>query len=192
MDLPRHVHSGLKIAMCGAAQTGTCGDKAFDLTQEVGREIIRQGAILVNGATSGVPLWAAKGAKEEGGFVIGISPAKTEKEHVETYKLPLDYCDLILYAGTGYPGRDILLTQTADAIIFGCGRIGTFHEFTVAFEETKPIGILEGDYSTDELMQEIIEKSGRAKDDPYVVVSKDPKELVEKVIVMAKALKERD
>ena len=85
------------------------------------------------------------------------------------------------------------MTETLRAAIIGPGRIGTFHEFTIAFEDTKPIGILEGDgYSTDEIMEEIIEKSGRGTDDPYVVVSKDPKELVEKVIKLVQSLKEKD
>ena len=36
------------------------------------------------------------------------------------------------------------MTRTSDAIFLGCGRIGTIHEFTIAFEDNKPIGILEG------------------------------------------------
>ncbi len=192
VDIPRHLHDTIKIAVCGAAETSACGDKALDLTRELGHEIIRQGAMLINGATSGIPLWAARGAKEEGGFVIGISPAKDEREHVEHYKLPIDYCDLILYAGDGYPGRDILLTQTADGIIFGCGRIGTFHEFSVAFEEKKPMGILRGEYMTDDIMLEIIKYSNRAADNPYVIVEENPKVMVEKMMAMVKKLKEVD
>ncbi len=192
MDFPRHLHNQLKIAISGAAQTDTCGDTALDITRELGRQVALQGAVLLTGATSGVPLWASRGAKEAGGTVVGISPAKDEQEHVKQYKLPLDYTDLILYTGQGYPGRDILLTQSADAILIGCGRIGTFHEFTIAFEDKKPIGILKGDYTSDDLMEDIIRQSGRAKDDPYVITSADPKELVEKVIALTKTLKEKD
>ena len=193
MDFPRHLHNQLKLVVSGAAQTDTCGDAALETARELGKQIILQGAVLLTGATSGIPLWAARGAKEAGGTVIGISPARDEREHVEQYKLPLDYTDLIMYTGQGYPGRDILLTQSADAIFIGCGRIGTFHEFTIAFEDKKPIGILEGDgYSTDEIMEEIILKSGRSKDDPYVIASKDPKELVEKIIKLVQSLKEKD
>ena len=137
----KHGHSQIKICVSGAAETGHCGLDALDKAKELGREIARQGAVLVTGATTGFPLWVSMGAKEEGGMCIGFSPAASEKEHVEVYKLPLDYLDLIIYTGFGYAGRDLLLTRSADAVITGCGRIGTIHEFTIAFEDGKPIGI---------------------------------------------------
>jgi len=189
MELPRHLHNKVKLAISGAANTDKCGEASLELTRELGKEIAASGAILITGATSGIPLWASRGAKEAGGMVIGLSPAINEKEHVEIYKLPLDYTDFIIYTGEGYPGRDILLTRMADAIFIGCGRIGTFHEFTVAFEEGKPIGILKGEYMTDELMEEIIKQSGRAADDPYVVYDENPKKLLEKIMEIIKKTK---
>ena len=131
----KHGHNQIKICVSGAAETGHCGIGALDKAKELGREIARAGAVLVTGATTGFPLWAAMGVKEMGGISIGISPASSEKEHIQVYKLPIDYMDLIIYTGFGFPGRDILLTRSADAVIFGCGRIGTIHEFTVAFED---------------------------------------------------------
>ena len=61
--------------------------------------------------------------------------------------------DLIMYTGSGYSGRNLQLTRTSDAVIVGCGRIGTLNEFTIAFEDNKPIGVLEGDWPTDELIK---------------------------------------
>src|ERR1700690_2287456 len=101
----KHGHNQIKICISGAAETGHCGVDALDKAKELGREIARQGAVLVTGATTGFPFWAAMGVKEEDGISIGISPAASEKEHVEVYKLPLDYMDLIMYTGVGYPGR---------------------------------------------------------------------------------------
>jgi uncharacterized protein (TIGR00725 family) len=176
----KHNHLKLKIGVSGAAETTTCGLHAFDQSKELGREIIRQGGIVVTGATTGFPLWSAMGAKEERGVSIGLSPAATEKEHIEAYRLPVDYMDLIIYTGFGFPGRDLLFTRSCDAIIVGCGRIGTIHEFTVAFEDDKPIGILEGDWSTADTIKEIIERSNYNKD--KIVFDSDPKRLVEKVI----------
>lgn len=180
----KHGHNRIKICVSGAAETGHCGIDALDKAKELGREIVRQGAILVTGATTGFPLWSAMGAKEAGGISIGISPASSEKEHVEVYKLPLDYMDLVIYTGFGYPGRDILLTRTADAVICGCGRVGTIHEFTVAFEDSKPIGILEGDWETDEELKTIIENGHRPND--KIAFDEEPKALVEKVIELIK------
>ena len=180
----KHGHNQIKICVSGAAETGHCGIGALDKAKELGREIARQGAVLVTGATTGFPFWAAMGVKEEGGISIGISPAAGEHEHVEVYKLPLDYMDLIIYTGFGYPGRDLLLTRSADAVICGCGRIGTIHEFTVAFEDGKPIGIFEGPWEMGAELEEIIAKGHRPN--AKVVVNPDPKKLVEDIIALVK------
>ena len=182
--LSKHGHNQIKICVSGAAETGHCGVDALDKAKELGKEIARQGAVLVTGATTGFPFWAAMGAKEEGGICVGISPAAGEREHVEVYKLPLDYMDLIIYTGFGYPGRDLLLTRSADAVICGCGRIGTIHEFTVAFEDKKPIGIFEGPWDMDEELKEIIAKGHR--ENPKIIIDSDPKKLVEGVIALVK------
>lgn len=129
-----------KIVVSGAAETGHCSPGALELSKEVGREIIKQGGILVTGATSGIPYWAAIGAKEAAGTVIGLSPAASEIAHIKTYRLPTDYHDLIIYTGFDYAGRNLLLTRCADAVITVCGRLGTLNEFTIAFEDRKPIG----------------------------------------------------
>jgi uncharacterized protein (TIGR00725 family) len=183
----KHGHNQIKICVSGAAETGHCGIDALDKAKELGREIARQGAVLVTGATTGFPMWSAMGAKEAGGVSIGFSPAATEREHIEAYKLPLDYMDLIIYTGFGYPGRDLLLTRSVDAVICGCGRVGTIHEFTVAFEDNKTIGIFEGSWSMDEQLKEILEKGHRTTN--KLVSGGDPKKLVEDVIAMVKKYK---
>lgn len=178
----KHGHSQLKICVSGAAETGHCGIDALEKAKELGREIARHGAVLVTGATTGFPFWAAMGAKEAGGVSIGFSPAASEREHVEVYKLPVDYMDLIIYTGFGYPGRDLLLTRSVDAVICGCGRIGTIHEFTVAFEDNKPIGIFEGPWDMDSELKEILEKGHRPSD--KIVSGENPKKLIEDLIVV--------
>lgn len=180
----RHGHTYLKICVSGAAETGHCGLEVFELGKEIGRQIARSDAVLSTGATTGFPLYAAMGAKEECGFSIGFSPAATEREHVETYKMPLDYMDMIIYTGFGFPGRDLMLTRSSDAVIVGCGRIGTFHEFTIAFEDRKPIGVLEGQWQTDDLIKRILEESHRPNN--KIVFDTDPKALVERVIELVK------
>ncbi len=182
----KHNHLKVKLGVSGAADTGHCGIHALDKAKELGREIIRQGGILVTGATTGFPLWSAMGAKEERGVSIGISPATSEYEHVNAYRLPLDYMDLVIYTGFGYPGRDILFVRSCDAIFIGCGRIGTIHEFTIAFEDGRPIGILEGEgeWETDKEIKEILKNGYRPND--KIVFDSDPKRLVEKVMALVK------
>ncbi|PIP69201.1 hypothetical protein CO033_01080 [Candidatus Nomurabacteria bacterium CG_4_9_14_0_2_um_filter_32_10] len=180
----KHGHHQIKICVSGAADTGHCGIGTLDIAKELGREIARQGAVLVTGATTGFPFWSAMGAKEEGGISVGFSPAASEKEHVEVYKLPIDYMDLIIYTGFGYPGRDLLLTRSSDVVICGCGRIGTIHEFTVAFEDGKTIGILKGPWEMSGELEDIIKKSNRPNE--KIVIGDDPKKLVADVIAMVK------
>jgi len=180
----KHNHLKIKLGVSGAAETGHCGVDALDKAKELGREIIRQGGVLMTGATTGFPLWAAMGAKEERGVVIGMSPASSEQEHVNAYRLPLDYADLIIYTGFGYPGRDILFTRSCDAMFIGCGRIGTIHEFTIAFEDGRPIGILEGSWETANEIREIIKDGHRPNG--KIVFDSDPKRLVEKVMELVK------
>ncbi len=183
---PKNEHLKLKFGVSGAAETGHCGIDAYDKGLELGREIARQGAVLVNGATTGFPLWGAMGAKEAGGFTVGFSPANTEKEHIEAYNLPVEYMDLIVYTGFGFPGRDLIFTRSCDAVFFGCGRIGTIHEFTIAFEDKKPMGILEADWEIDEEIKYILEKGHRPND--QILFDSDPKALVQRV----KELVEKD
>ncbi len=180
----QHVHLKYKICVSGAAETGHCAPDALDKTKELGRQIIEQGAVLVTGATTGAPYWAAIGAKDAGGFVIGLSPASSETEHVKNYELPLDYHDVIVYTGFGYAGRNLLLTRAADAILITCGRIGTLNEFTIAFEDNKPIGVLTGTGGMADELEDILKKGHRGMG--KVVFDPDPKKLVEKIFVLIK------
>ncbi len=182
-----------KICVSGAAETSHCGDDAFAKAEELGAEIVRHGAVLVNGATTGFPFWAAKGGKKEGGIVVGVSPAATEGEHIKRYDLPTDYNDFIFYTGAGYAGRNLLLTRIADAVIVGCGRMGTINEFTIAFEDKKPIGILTGSWETDEVVKLMVEKSHRANEmEGKIIYSDNPQALVAQLIGLIKKEKEKN
>ncbi|MEO5646643.1 MAG: hypothetical protein ABIO57_00215 [Candidatus Paceibacterota bacterium] len=185
----KHNHLKIKIGVSGAAETGHCGLHALDKAKELGRQVVEQGAIIVTGATTGFPLWAAMGAKEAHGISIGLSPAQNERDHIETWRMPVDYMDLIIYTGFGFPGRDLLFTRSCDAIIIGCGRIGTIHEFTIAFEDKKPIGILQGPWSMGDEIKEILANSNREGDD-IVLFDEDPKRLVERLIVEVEKAKQ--
>ncbi len=184
MKPPPHYHLKYKISVSGAAETGHCAPDALEKAKEIGKEIASHNAVLITGATTGFPYWAAIGAKEAGGFVIGVSPADSEKNHIEDYKLPVDYHDIIIYTGFEYSGRNLLLTRSADAVIVGCGRMGTLNEFTIAFEDKKPIGILEGEWETDTVIKDIMEKGHRPNSN--VIFDSNPKTLVEKIVAMVK------
>src|ERR1700735_2414735 len=137
-------HLKYKICISGSAETEYCTPGTVEKALLIGKLIAERGIVLVTGATTGIPYWAAKGAKEAGGIVIGLSPAASKLAHIKSYHLPLEYHDLIVYTGFDYSGRNLLLTRTADAVITICGRVGTLNEFTIAFEDKKPQGVLTG------------------------------------------------
>ena len=81
-------------------------------------------------------------------------------------------------------------TGLFDAMIIGPGRIGTLNEFSVSFEDRRPIGVLEGSWKTDEFLREVIDAAHRPND--FVVFDSDPKALVERLIQMVQKIKERN
>lgn len=178
-------HLKYKICISGAAETGHCAVDAHLKAEELGRLIARHNMILVTGATTGMPYWAAKGAKEAGGIVIGFSPAASKIAHVKSYRLPLDYHDIIVYTGFDYAGRDLFLTRAADAVITVCGRTGSLHEFTVAFEDKKPQGVLLGTGGIADMVQDLLKKVH--KEDGNVAYDSDPAKLLDKVVALIKA-----
>ena len=94
--------------------------------------------------------------------------------------MPTDFHDLIIYTGFNYAGRNLLLTRSSDAVIVACGRMGTLNEFSIAFEDDKPIGILTGTGGTADMIKEIVKKSHRGPG--QIVYDSNPEKLVKKLL----------
>ena len=169
-----------KIAVSGAARVKHCCKDIKEISKEVGREIARRKCVLITGATTGVPYFAALGCKEAGGFSVGFSPAISEAAHLKTYKLPIDAFDVMIYTGADYTGRNLLMTKASDAVIIICGRMGTLHEFVTAFEVQKSIGVLEGTGGTADKIRQIAKGPYRGM--KRVIYARDPKKIVKKLI----------
>jgi hypothetical protein len=148
---------------------------------ELGHYIAEQDCILVNGACPGLPDEAAFGAHQAGGIVMGVSPAFSEREHIEKYKSPKDYYDIILYTGLGLMERDIINIRSSDAIVLLGGGIGTLNEFTVAYDEGKVVGVLVGSGGVSDNIDEILKICNRERND-RIVFDEDPKKLIDKVL----------
>lgn len=169
-----------KIAVSGAARVSHCCKDIKEISKEVGREIARQKCILITGATTGVPYFAALGCKKKGGFSVGFSPATSEAAHLKTYKLPTNAFDVMIYTGADYTGRNLLMTKAVDGVVIICGRMGTLHEFATAFEVQKPIGVLEGTGGTADKIRKIAKGPFRGM--KRIFYEKDPKKIVKKLI----------
>ncbi len=115
-----------------------------ELAETLGLAIAKADCILVTGATTGLPHLVARAFRQQGGFALGVSPAENRREHVEKYGLPEDGADLIVYTGFGYKGRNVINVRSADIVLILGGATGTLNEFTIAYDEGKIIGVLQG------------------------------------------------
>ncbi|MCA9352883.1 hypothetical protein KC901_01745 [Patescibacteria group bacterium] len=176
----------IAISVYGARDTY---DKSFDTleaAEKLGDIIAQHDCTVTLPATTGFPFWVAKGAYNAGAHVVGFSPAAHEREHVEVYNLPIEYMHMIIYSGFGYAGSDLLLSRSSDAIIFGYGGLETVHEFWVAFQENKPIGILKGEWDTDEILFNLLRGHEEHFDHNRIIFDDDPNRLIEQLIKRAK------
>jgi uncharacterized protein (TIGR00725 family) len=130
-------------------QVGVMGSAGGELSPqqlarayEVGRRIAERGCVTVTGACPGLPDAAAHGARDAGGFVMGVSPAHSRQEHVEVYASPLEPYDAMVFSGSGLMGREVHNIHSSDFVIFVGGRSGTLGEFAIAYDEGKLIGVL--------------------------------------------------
>ena len=170
----------MKIAVCGS---GTVTDKEIAKKAfEIGKELAHNDILLLTGAGNGYPHESAKGAFSVDGKIFGVSPAKDEKDHVNTYNFPKDIFTKIEYTGLGIPGRNFPLVKESDAIIIISGRIGTLNEFTIAFHTGKIIGILKDSGGVTEILEEIVDICNKNNEKYNIVYSSDIKELVQKVL----------
>ncbi|MEE9441266.1 MAG: TIGR00725 family protein [candidate division Zixibacteria bacterium] len=115
----------------GVIGAGKCAKKLREQSYGVGQEIAKAGAILVTGGLKGVMEAASRGAKEAGGTVIGIVPGADK-----TKANP--YCDIVIPTGIG-EARNVIVVQTADALISLHGRYGTIIEMCFALKQKKPL-----------------------------------------------------
>ena len=172
----------MKIAVCGASLP-PFDREIVKKAYEIGKEIAINKHILRFGGCWGYPYEAAKGAFENNGKVIAISPAKSKDGHINQYRFPHDNFTEIEHTGLGIPGRNIPLVANSDAIVIISGQIGTLNEFTLAFHLKKPIGVLErsGGITNSGIIEKIAEICSRVGEKDMIVYGKEPKMLVNKL-----------
>lgn len=171
-----------KYQICvSGAHVGTTVEHAYLLAYELGAAIAKSGHTLTTGATSGLPQYAARGAKEHGGLSIGFSPAATYREHVKSYNLPVKEFDYINFTGMDYVGRDLYLVHSSDAVITVGGGIGSLHEFTTALENHKFCAVLLGSGGVADFIPTILDKLAAPRG-TELIYDTNPTRLVKAVV----------
>ncbi len=151
------------IAVIGGWQ---CSKEEAKTAEEVGRQLARQGAILVCGGLSGVMEAACKGASSEGGVTIGILPG-------ESRQTANPYVQIPIVTGLGY-ARNITVVKSAQAVIAIGGSYGTLSEISHALRSGIPvIGLNTWSFSRN------------SKQDNSIILAQNATEAVDKAIELA-------
>ena len=173
------------VGVMGASNNDALTDqeeqRLKNLADHLGTALAQHDCILLTGATTGLPDLVARAFRKQGGFALGISPAENREEHRQRYALPEDGADVIIYTGFGYKGRNVINIRSADIVIIFGGATGTLNEFTIAYDEGKIIGVLEGSGGVADHIREIVEfckKPTRGT----VIFEKVPKRLIQKCL----------
>lgn len=176
----KHYHR-LKIGVMGSASGPQISDPvAREKAAKLGTEIGRRGHIFINGACPGLPNDALLAAQAAGGFTVGVSPAFSEYQHVHEYLSPHDH-DFLVYTGLGFMERDIINIRSADGVVIVGGGIGTLNEFTIAYDEGRPIGIVTNSGGISNSIPHIVEELCKRELPPNIVFDDDPAALLDKL-----------
>jgi len=151
------------IAVIGGGQ---CSKEETRLAEEVGRELARQGAILVCGGLGGVMEAACRGAQAEGGMTIGILPG-------ESRQAANPYVQIPIVTGIGH-ARNVAVVKSAQAVIAIGGSYGTLSEISHALQSGIPvIGLNTWSLSRNN------------RPDNSIIPAQNPREAVNKAISLA-------
>lgn len=101
------------------------------IAEEVGREIARQGGVLLCGGLGGVMEAACRGAEGEGGLTVGILPGDDRRAANPYVKIPIA-------TGIGY-ARNAIVAKSAHAVIAIDGSYGTLTEIAYALQSGIPV-----------------------------------------------------
>ena len=173
----------IKVGVMGSAAPDSArldtGRLVVEKAERLARAIAGRDVVLFTGATTGLVYVVGKTARDAGCFHVGISPGTNELEHVETYHLPTDACDVLVYTGFGLKGRNVVLVRSCDVVLFVAGAMGSLNEFTIAHDEGKIIGCLTGTGGVADEVDLLLQKFGKRASGARVFQNEDPEKLLD-------------
>ncbi|MBI4285123.1 MAG: TIGR00725 family protein, partial [Chloroflexi bacterium] len=101
------------------------------LAEAVGRELAKQGAVLVCGGLGGVMEAACRGAVAAGGITVGILPGDNRKTANPYVQIPI-------ITGMGF-ARNVIVVKSVQAVIAVGGGYGTLSEIGHALQNNIPV-----------------------------------------------------
>ena len=151
------------IAVIGGSE---CSPQEAKLAEEVGRELARQGVILVCGGLGGIMKAACNGASSQGGVTVGILPGGNRQAANPYVQIPI-----VTNLGEA---RNVVVVKSAEAVIAIGGGYGTLSEIGHALRNGIPVIGL----NTWSL-------SRNGQPDNSIILAQDPAEAVSKALNLA-------
>jgi uncharacterized protein (TIGR00725 family) len=111
----------VQIAVIGA---GSCSEDEAAAGYSIGRILAQSGVTLVCGGMGGVMEAACRGARDHGGTTVGIVPDTGDGN---------PFLSVVIRSGMGH-ARNVLVVQSADAVIAVGGKEGTLSEIAHALK----------------------------------------------------------
>jgi hypothetical protein len=113
------------VAVIGSARASAVERRR---AEEVGRLLAEAGVVVLSGGLTGVMEAASKGAKEAGGFVVGIVPGGSGNR----------WLDLVIPTHMG-DARNAIIANAASAFVAVGGSHGTLSEIAFALKRKKTV-----------------------------------------------------
>ena len=182
----------IKIGVMGSSSTSISAEdlhRVNDLAQRLGKKIAAASCVLITGELDGIPGRVVEVHNQHGGLSVGISPAHSAAEHTAVYGNPPCPSTVVIYSGFGYKGRNVIAVRSADIVILFAGGIGTLNEFTIAYDEGKVIGLLQGTGGVADLAQTLLDTLPVRSTGAVVIADPDPEHLVD--LCLAKLCEQR-
>jgi uncharacterized protein (TIGR00725 family) len=119
------------IGVIGSSAASPAG---LDLAYQVGRLLAAAGAVLVTGGLGGIMEAASRGCAEAGGLVLGILPGDDRRQ-------ANPFVEIAIPSAMGQ-ARNLLVVQTAQALIAVEGALGTLSEVAIGLKIGRPVFLL--------------------------------------------------
>lgn len=133
----------MKITVIGSASDNGYSDTAVKLAEELGREIASRGHVLMYGPERqmpSLPYMVAKSAKAHGGLTVAIAIGSARSGFFDPEAATFN----IYTESNGGAGREVVLVNSADAVISVGGGSGTLTEIGIAYMNYIPVVAMKG------------------------------------------------
>jgi len=175
----------IKVGVMGSASTSLSAEswnRVSDLAERLGKKIAAAACVLITGELDGIPGRVVEAHAQHGGLSVGVSPAHSASEHAACHTAPPCPSTVVIYSGFGFKGRNVIAVRSSDIVILVSGGIGTLNEFTIAYDEGKVIGLLQGTGGVADLVPSILDTLLVRSTGAVVIADPAPEQLIDRCI----------